>query len=150
MGETYIKGSITGRSATREYRFLVVEEGDHVGLPQIDIDVLDLKPSMFVPVEPTGDYDRPITGKIYQAGAHFADCYIDLDVLPAAKPTIGRNALRALGYKVDLEQGHIAKPAKPVKIYRGLMPTMLDVSDLESADHAVTGLPEEAPPILPA
>ena len=55
-----------------------------------------------------------------------------------------------LGYKVDLERGHIAKPAKPVKIHRGLMPTMLDVSDLESADHAVTGLLEKAPPILPA
>ncbi len=64
MVATYIKGSITGESATREYRFLVVEEGDHVGLPQIDIDALELKPSMFVPVKPTGDYDRPITGKI--------------------------------------------------------------------------------------
>ena len=54
MGVTYAGGSITGRLAMREYRFLVVEEGNHVGRPQIDTDALDLKPSMFVPVSIPG------------------------------------------------------------------------------------------------
>ena len=58
----------------------------------------------------------------------------DVDVTPAAKPTIGADALRALGYTVDLAQGHITEPSKPLKIYRCLMPTRLDLSHLRSAD----------------
>ena len=38
MGVTYANGSITGRSAKREYSFLVVEEGDHVGLTHDEFD----------------------------------------------------------------------------------------------------------------
>lgn len=126
MVETSIRGSVAGKSSMREYHFLVIEEAQHIGLPQADIDLLDLKPSIFSHVGPTSKGHR------YQAGALFGDCYIDLDVKPANEPTIGADALRALGYKVDLEQGWIVKPTEPLEIHRGLMPTMLDVSHLQS------------------
>ena len=96
MGNAYIKGSIIGKSAMRECHFWVVEEGHHIGLPKIDIDALDLQPSMFASDEPTSDDRRPIISKRYQAGVNFADCYIDLDVVPAEEPSIGANALRTL------------------------------------------------------
>ena len=134
MVDTNMKGSVAGKSATREYSFQAVEGAQYVSLPQADIDALDLKPSMFAPAGPTGDDGNLTIGKRYQAGVNFADCYIDLDVVPAKEPTIGADALRALGYEVDLEQGIISQPAEPVKIYRGLMPTMLDVSQLGSAN----------------
>ena len=65
---------------------------------------------------------------------HFDDSHIDLDVLPVREPTISADALRAMGYEVDLKQGHIAKPTTPIKIHRGLTPYMLDVSQLGSAN----------------
>ena len=113
---------------------MVIEGARYIGLPQADIDTLDLKPSMFAGFRPTNDDGRPIGGRRYQAGAHFGDCYIDLDVTPADEPTIGADALLALGYQVDLEQGRITKPTKPLEIHRGLMPYMLDVSHLQPKD----------------
>ena len=133
MIETSIRGSVAGKSSMREYHFLVIEGTQHIGLPQTDIDRLDLKPSIFSHVGPTNEEGRPSEGHRYQAGAHFGDCYIDLDVKPANEPTIGADALRALGYKVDLEQGHLTKPTRPLQIHRGLMPTMLDTSGLQPA-----------------
>lgn len=134
MAYVNIKGSVAGKSATLEYQFLVIEGARYIGLPQADIDTLNLKPSMFTKLRPTNDDGQPIKGRRYEAGAHFGDSYIDLDVTPAAKPTIGADALRALGYTVDPAQGHITKPSKPLKIYRGLMPYMLDVSHSQPTD----------------
>ena len=63
----------------------------------------------------------------------FAEGFIHQYAAPASEPTIGADTLRALGYKIDLEQGIIAKPTEPLKIRRGQMPTMLDVSHLTLA-----------------
>ena len=134
MADTSIKGRIAGKSAAIEYQFLVIEGARYIGLPQADIDTLNLKPAMFTKLRPTKDDGQPIEGCRYQAGAHFGDSYIDLDVTPSAKPTIGADALRTLGYTVDLAQGYITKPTKPLKIYRGLMPYMLDVSHSRTRD----------------
>ncbi len=133
--DAYINGSIgmVGAATTRTFDFLVVKDSHHIGLPQSDIDALGLKPSLFATPKELGGHARTLEDRAYEAGAHFDKCYIELDVRPEPMPTIGVAALRKLGFEIDLEQGRIVKPAKPLKIQRGLMPYMLDVSDLQSA-----------------
>ena len=126
---TYIKGSVIGKSEIREFEFRVLKRSAKVGLPQSAIDALGLSkvPGL------SHDLWRDNDGPIYLSRVDFDEGFIHQYVAPASEPTIGADTLSALGYKVDLEQGHILKPAKPVKIYRGLMPTMLDVSHLPPA-----------------
>lgn len=136
MVDTYINGSmgIVGAATTRQFRFLVVKDAHHVGLPQSNIDALDLKPSLFAtPKKPGGHAPTP-DDRAYEAGVEFGTCYIELDVLAEPIPTVGATALRKLGFKIDLKQGRIAEPAKPLRISRGLMPTMLDVSHLQTGN----------------
>ena len=136
MVDTYIDGEIgiVGAAATRRFRFLVVRDADHIGLPQSEIDALDLKRSLFATPKEDGGHARTLEDRAYQAGAHFGRCYIELDVRPEPVPTIGVAALHKLGFGVDVDLGRVSEPAKALKIQRGLMPTMLDVSDLRSAD----------------
>ena len=132
MPDIYVKGSIVSKSETREFDFRVAKRSAQLGLPQPAIDALGL-------AEVTGFWYGPMTDAtasrvpIYLSCVDFEGRFIHQYVAPASKPTVGADVLRALGYEVDLEQGCIAKPAKPLKIQRGLMPTMLDVSDLTSA-----------------
>ena len=129
MVDTYIRGSVIGKSETREFDFQVLKHSAQLGLPQSAIDVLGLAevPGLLYGPMADGAANRAPT---YLARIDFGERSIHQYVTPVSEPTIGADALRALGYKVDLEQGAIAKPAKPLKIQRGLMPTMLDVSDL--------------------
>ncbi len=125
MVDTYIDGSIgvVVASVTKEFKFLVVKNAPHIGLPQSDIEALGLKRSLFTA-------GRPDSGPkpAYEAAAHFEKCYIELDVRPEPIPTVGDTMLRDLGFEVDLENGHIANPAQPLKIYRGIMPTMMGIN----------------------
>ena len=132
MVETYVNGSIgiVGAATTRQFEFLVVKDAHHIGLPQSAIDALGLKPSLFATPKKNGGHARTLGDRAYEAGVHFDTCYIELDVRPEPVPTVGIVALYKLGFDIDLEQGQIAKPANPSKLYRGLMPSMLDVSDL--------------------
>lgn len=136
MAGAYINGSIgmVGAATTRQLKFLVVKDAHHIGLPQRHIDTLSLKPSLLATPKEPGGHARTLDDMAYEAGVHFDTCYIELDVRPEPVPTVGVAALRELGFEVDLEKGRIAKPTEPLKIQRGLMPTMLDVSDLRSAD----------------
>lgn len=133
--DTYINGSIgmVGAVTTWKFDFLVVRDCHHIGLPQSNIDALGLKPSLFATPKEKGGHARTLDDRAYEAGVQFDACYIELDVRPEPVPTVGATALRKLGFEIDLEQGRIVKPAKPLKIQRGLMPYMLDVSDLRSA-----------------
>lgn len=135
MVDTYIYGDIgiPGVADTKQSSFLVVEDAYHIGLPQPDIDALGLNPSLFATPKEPSSHARTLGDRAYEAGVHFDTCYIELDVRPEPVPTIGAMALRKLGFKVDLKQGHIAKPTKPLKIRRGLMPTMLSATDLSPA-----------------
>lgn len=133
MPDTYVKGSITGKLETREFDFRVVKRSAQVGLPQSAIDALGLPQVPGFPPDPLSD-NGANRAPAYLARVDFEERRIHQHVTPAAEPTIGVDALRALGYKVDLERGHIVKPTEPLKIHRGLMPTMLDASDLRSAD----------------
>ncbi len=132
MVDTCIDGDIgiVGAAATRQFNFLVVKDANHVGLPKSDIDALGLQPSLFATPKAKGGHARTLGDRAYEAGVHFDTCYIELDVRPEPTPTLGAKVLRELGFEVDLERGQITKPAKPLKLYRGLMPSMLDMSDL--------------------
>ena len=134
MVDAYIYGDIgiVGAATTRQLKFLVVKDAHHIGLPQSEIGVLGLKPSLFATPKEKGGNARTLDDRAYEAGVHFDRCYIELDVRPEPVPTVGVAALRKLGFEVDLEQGRIAKPTEPLIIRRGLMPTMLDVPHLRS------------------
>ncbi len=132
MPDTYVKGSIAGKWETREFDFRVVKRSAQIGLPQSTIDALGLSQVPGFADDSLAD-NGANRAQAYLARVDFEERCIHQHVTPAAEPTIGADALRALGYQVDLERGHIVKPTEPVKICRGLMPTMLDVSDLRSA-----------------
>ncbi len=131
MGKTFIKGSIIGKSETWQFDFRVAKRSAQLGLPQSAIDTLGLAEVPGLLYGPMGD-DAANRAPIYLSCVDFEGRTIHQYVAPTSRPTVGADVLRALGYEVDLEQGRISKPAKPLKIHRGLMPTMLDVSDLQS------------------
>ena len=131
MPDIYVKGSIAGKSETREFDFRVAKRSAQLGLPQSAIDALGLAEVPGLLHSPMGD-DAADRAPIYLSRVDFEGRTIHQYVAPTSRPTVGANILRALGYEVDLEQGLIAKPTEPLKIQRGLMPTMLDVSDLQS------------------
>ena len=132
MSYIYVKGSITGKSETREFDFRVVKRSAQIGLPQSAIDALGLSKVPGLSHDTLADNDAN-RAPAYLTRVDFEERCIHQYVTPASEPTVGADALRALGYKVDLERGHIFKPTEPLKIHRGLMPTMLDASDLRSA-----------------
>ena len=132
MPDIYVKGSITGKSETREFDFRVAKRSAQLGLPQSAIDALGLAEVPGSLHSPMGD-DAADRAPIYLSCVDFEGRTIHQYVAPTSEPTVGADVLRALGYEVDLERGCIAKPTEPLKIQRGLMPTMLDVSDLRSA-----------------
>ena len=131
MPDIYVKGSIAGKLETREFDFRVAKRSAQLGLPQSVIDALGLAEVPGLLYGPMGD-DAANRAPTYLSCVDFEGRFIHQYVAPTSRPTVGADVLRALGYEVDLERGCIAKPAKPLKIQRGLMPTMLDVSDLRS------------------
>lgn len=133
MPDIYVKGSIAGKSGTREFDFRVNKRSAQLGLPQSAIDALGLTEVPSSLYGPMGD-DAADHAPIYLSCVDFEGRTIHQYVAPTSRPTVGADVLRALGYEVDMELGCIAKPAKPLKTQRGLMPTMLDVSDLRFAD----------------
>ena len=128
---TYVKGSVVGKSETRQFEFRVLKRSAKMGLPQSAIDALGLSEVPDLPPSPTFA-DAAIRVPTYLSRLDFEGQSIHQYVAPASEPTIGSDALRALGYQVDLERGVISAPTEPAKIHRGLMPTMLDVSHLWS------------------
>ena len=127
MTDIYIGGSVTGKSETRDYDFLIVKGEQHIGLPQSHIDVLGLKPSVFASLWAASDSEQLDVQKVYMASAHFAGSSIELDVLPAGMPTVGVAVLRTLGFSIDLENGSIEGPATPLTIHRGLSPRSIQI-----------------------
>ena len=129
---TYIKGSVVGKLETQQFEFRVLKRSAKIGLPQSAIDALGLSEVPDLPHGPAVA-DSTIRAPIYLSRLDFQGQSIHQYVAPASEPTIGSDALRALGYQVDLERDVISAPTEPAKIHRGLMPTMLDVSDLQRA-----------------
>ena len=132
MPDIYVKGSIIGKSETREFDFRVVKRSAQLGLPQSVIDDLALSEVPGFVCDPLAHNDSN-RDTAYLTRVDFGDRCIHQYVTLASEPTIGADALRALGYKVDLAQGHIVKPTGPLEIHRGLMPMTLDVPNLRPA-----------------
>ncbi len=109
MGITYAKGSITGRSEAREYDFLVDTCATWVGIPQADIDALELE---IVPNASAALMmaDGTISHTpIYIAVGMLEGTGFVNGAVPAAVPLVGYKLLQDLGFKVDLVNERIEK-----------------------------------------
>lgn len=101
MGITYARGTIIGKSQTRQYLFLVDTGSTWLTLPQRDIVELRLdriEGQDAIIETPTDIIRRPFysaTGTL--EGVPFAD-----RVVPANRPMVGYELLQRLGFVVDL------------------------------------------------
>ena len=112
MSGIYAKGTIAGKSETREIAFRVIERARWLGLPQADIDSLGLNlirrdnvPTKSNADEADDEADTPIyttTGTL--EGVGFVG-----SVIAAEAPTLGANFLRDLGFRVDWENEKLEK-----------------------------------------
>ena len=125
MSNLYVEGRVAGSSASRSFNFLIIKDTAHIGLPQGDIDSLSLESSIFTGAKTVGS-------QVFQAGVHFGPCYAELGVMPSPTPTVGVTVLKKLGFQVDAETDTVVSPKTPIKIYRGLMPSMLDAREVQS------------------
>ena len=108
MSGIYAKGTIAGKSETREIAFRVIERARWLGLPQADIDALGLKLLRHdnVPAKSgVGDASAPI----YTATGTLEGVGFVGSVIAAGAPTLGANFLRELGFRVDWENEKLEK-----------------------------------------
>ena len=118
MGITYARGSITGKSETREYDFLVDTGATWVGIPQADVEALglDTVPNATAALMTAdGTINRT---PIYIAIGMLEGTGFVNGAVPAAVPLVGYKLLQDLGFRVDLvneridmrEDGEIGPP----------------------------------------
>lgn len=102
MGITYARGSITGKSEVREYEFLVDTGATWIGIPQADIEALELDT-----VPNAGARLMTADGSIINTPIYIATGMLEgtgfvNGAVPAARPLVGYKLLQDLGFKVDL------------------------------------------------
>ena len=119
MGVTYARGSITGKSETREYDFLVDTGATWVGIPQADIDALGLDAVPNASAEIVTGNGVIRTPMYIAVGMLEGTGFVDAAV-PAPIPLVGYMLLQALGFKVDCQ------PNLLVGLKRQLELTMID------------------------
>ena len=107
MGVTYARGSITGKSETREYVFLVDTGATWVSIPEADIDALglDVVPNAsaaLLTADGRVNHTPIYVGIGMLEGTGFVN-----GVVPAAVPLVGYKLLQDLGFKVDLANERI-------------------------------------------
>ena len=102
VGVTYARGSIAGKTETREYDFLVDTGATWVGIPQEDIDALalDAVPDATAALM-TAD-GSVVRSPIYVAVGMLEGTGFVNGAVPAAVPLVGYKLLQDLGFKVDL------------------------------------------------
>ena len=101
MGVTYARGSITGKSETREYDFLVDTGSTWMTLPQADIAELELEEIIggdVVIETPTEIIGR----RSYRASGTLEGAPFEARIVPASRPMVGYELLQNLGFVVDL------------------------------------------------
>ena len=108
MGVTYARGSITGKSETREYDFLVDTGATWVGIPQADIDALGLDTVPNASAEIVTGNGVIRTPMYIAVGMLEGTGFVDAAV-PAPTPLVGYMLLQTLGFKVDLVNERIEK-----------------------------------------
>ena len=106
MGVTYARGSITGRSETREYVFLVDTGATWISIPQVEIDRLGLEDTGRVAeiTTPAGVFHKPI----FLATGTLEGVPFDTYLVEAYRPLVGYIPLQDLGFVVDLVEERIA------------------------------------------
>ena len=107
MSGIYAKGTIAGKSETRDIAFRVIERARWVGLPQADIDALGLRLIRHdnVPAKSGGDTGAPI----YTATGTLEGVGFVGSIIAADAPRVGANFLRDLGFRVDWENEKLEK-----------------------------------------
>ena len=109
MGITYARGSITGKTETRAYDFLVDTGATWVGLPQDDLDALglDIVPNAGAALM-TADGSVRETPIYIAIGMLKGTGFVN-GAVPAAVPLVGYKLLQDLGFNVDLVNERIEK-----------------------------------------
>jgi len=102
VGVTYARGSITGKTETREYDFLVDTGATWVGIPQEDIDslALDAVPGATAALMTVNG--SVVRSPIYVAVGILEGTGFVNGAVPAAIPLVGYKLLQDFGFKVDL------------------------------------------------
>lgn len=100
MGRTTVTATIIGANEAREYEFLVDTGSTHIGLPQQDIDELDLSPI------PNGVLQVLTANGIVERQSYWAIGEIDgrrfgTMITEAPIPLIGYHLLESLRYRVN-------------------------------------------------
>ena len=101
MGVTYARGSIIGKSETRDYNFLVDTGSTWMTLPPADIAELELEeiPGGDVVIEtPTEIIHR----HSYRASGTLDGATFEARIVPASRTMVGYELLQKLGFVVDL------------------------------------------------
>lgn len=101
MGVTYARGSIAGKSETREYDFLVDTGSTWMTLPQDEIVELELEEIIggdVVIETPTEIIHR----HSYRASGTLEGATFEARIVPASRPMVGYELLQKLGFVVDL------------------------------------------------
>ena len=101
MGITYARGTIIGRSETRQYLFLVDTGSTWMTLPQSDIDELEcdrIHGQDAIIETPINVIRRPF----YSAVGMLEDAPFEGRIVPANRPMVGYELLQQLGFVVDL------------------------------------------------
>ncbi|MCE2457287.1 MAG: aspartyl protease family protein [Dehalococcoidia bacterium] len=100
MGRTFATTTIIGAAETREYEFLVDTGATHIGLPQEELDELDLSPI------PNGVISVRTANGIIEQQSYWALGEIDgrgfgATVTQAPIPLIGYHLLQTMRYRVN-------------------------------------------------
>ena len=122
MGRTIATATIIGANEAREYEFLVDTGSTHIGLPQRDIDELDLSPI------PNGVLQVLTANGIVERQSYWAIGEIDgrgfgTMITEAPIPLIGYHLLESLRYRVNpvahtLERIPMDEPSPPYMLIR--------------------------------
>ena len=101
MGITYARGSITGKSETRDYDFLVDTGSTWMTLPTVDINELGLQQMAGedIIIETATEIIRR---RSYHAAGTLEGVVFETRIVPANRPMVGYELLQRLGFIVDL------------------------------------------------
>ncbi|MCE2500763.1 MAG: hypothetical protein J4G13_07860 [Dehalococcoidia bacterium] len=106
MGVTYARGSITGKSGSRPYEFLVDTGATWLSIPPADIGVLELEAlGRNAPITtPNGVFYLPL----YRADGVLEGVPFSTYLVEAYIPIVGYRLLQDLGFVVDVLEERIA------------------------------------------
>ena len=112
MDDIYAKIRIKGKSETREFDFLVVEQARRMSMPQSDIDALGLECVGQRTDEIMTDHGL-VSAPVYTAICTLDKLAFAQGVITMERHIAGAKTLRDFGYKVDWEKDKLEKDTGP-------------------------------------